>query len=483
MSTKIIVSYDGTANEDDAIALGRLLAQAGAQTALAYVRHTHEPDSNRETLAQAEAQELLDRGAGLLGDETAARHVVTDRSTPEGLRALAEQEGADVIVFCSDSHTAKGHVAIGNSAERLLEGGRTAIAVAPVDLAETRAGSGIGQIVAIGDADGGARETADALAGALGATVAPVANADTDLLVVDSRADAEPGKISLSSSAAHLIEIATSPVLVLPRGVRLAFGQAAAAASAPSPAPARVPARARARRAGSTVRERPAAAHPAREPVARERPGEVERAAEQVRQAPREQTRQQAPARVSLGTGAHAGARYRGGRARSADDKAHRARRLPRAAAGRGALDRGRGPRRAQGPAARARPQAAGVPPRQGPRAARDPAHRPRERARGGRPRHALELVRTGDRRGRDRPRRRPRGGPRRAARAGQALSFSIEIGVLPKAELGEYRGLEVPRREPAVAEGQIDEEVQAMRERLAKLDTVERAAAEGTSS
>ena len=63
MSTKIIVSYDGTANEDDAIALGRLLAQAGAQIALAYVRHTHEPDSNRETLAQAEAQELLDRGA------------------------------------------------------------------------------------------------------------------------------------------------------------------------------------------------------------------------------------------------------------------------------------------------------------------------------------------------------------------------------------------------------------------------------------
>ncbi len=31
----------------------------------------------------------------------------------------------------------------------------------------------------------------------------------------------------------------------------------------------------------------------------------------------------------------------------------------------------------------------------------------------------------------------------------GEALEFSIEIGVLPKAELGEYRGLEVARREP----------------------------------
>ena len=89
MSAKIIVSYDGTANEDDAITLGRLFGKAGAQVALAYVRHTHDPDSNRETLAQAEAQELLDRGVELLGNPSAARHVVTDRSTPEGLQALA----------------------------------------------------------------------------------------------------------------------------------------------------------------------------------------------------------------------------------------------------------------------------------------------------------------------------------------------------------------------------------------------------------
>src|SRR5262249_39819450 len=78
-----------------------------------------------------------------------------------GLRTLAEQVGAEVIVFCSDSHTAKGHVAIGNSAERLLEGGSTAIAIAPVDIGERV--PAIRQIVAIGDGDGGARETAEAL--------------------------------------------------------------------------------------------------------------------------------------------------------------------------------------------------------------------------------------------------------------------------------------------------------------------------------
>jgi len=229
MSIKIIVSYDGTANENDAIALGRVFADAGAELALAYVRHTHEPDRDRETLVQSQAQELLDRGATLLGDPNVARHVVTDRSTPEGLRALAEREGAEAIVFCSDSHTAKGHVSIGNSAERLLDGGHAAIAIAPVDFAESASVGGIRRVVPVGDGDGGAQATAESLAAALHAALAPVANDQADLLVFDSRPDAEPGQTSLSSSAAHLIEIATCPVLVVPRGSVLRFDRTPAA--------------------------------------------------------------------------------------------------------------------------------------------------------------------------------------------------------------------------------------------------------------
>jgi len=233
MSAKIIVSYDGTANEDDAIALGGLFARAGAEVALAYVRHTHEPDRDRETLAQHEAQALLERGVELLGVPGAGMHVVTDRSTPEGLGALAEQIGADAIVFCSDSHTAKGHVTIGNSAQRLLEGGPAAIAIAPAGLAETDgAKARVKRIVAVGEAggDGSAQRTAQALAGALGGEVVPVADDAADLLVIDSRVDAEPGRTSLSSSAEHLIEIATCAVLVVPHGVALKFAGAPAAA-------------------------------------------------------------------------------------------------------------------------------------------------------------------------------------------------------------------------------------------------------------
>jgi len=229
MPTKIIVSYDGTANEDDAIALGRVLGRAGAEVSLAYVRHAHEEDSARETLAEAEAHELLARGAELLGDANAACHVVTDRSTPDGLASLAEEQGADVIVFCSDSHTAKGHVAVGNSAQRLIEGGRTAVAIAPVDFAERDLTAALRRIVAVGDGDGGARETAAALAAALGGEVAPVANEDADLLVIDSRSETEPGRVSISASASYLIEVARCPVLVLPRGKALSFSAGAAA--------------------------------------------------------------------------------------------------------------------------------------------------------------------------------------------------------------------------------------------------------------
>ena len=67
-ANKIIVSYDGTNNEDDAIALGRVFARAGAEVALAYVRHTQEPEPEREVLAeQGEAEALLQRGVELLG--------------------------------------------------------------------------------------------------------------------------------------------------------------------------------------------------------------------------------------------------------------------------------------------------------------------------------------------------------------------------------------------------------------------------------
>jgi trigger factor len=62
----------------------------------------------------------------------------------------------------------------------------------------------------------------------------------------------------------------------------------------------------------------------------------------------------------------------------------------------------------------------------------------------------------------------------------GEPLKFSIEIGVRPKAELGDYKELEVGRRAPDVPDEAIDAEVEQLRERSAKLETVDRTAARG---
>jgi len=62
----------------------------------------------------------------------------------------------------------------------------------------------------------------------------------------------------------------------------------------------------------------------------------------------------------------------------------------------------------------------------------------------------------------------------------GEPLSFSIEIGVRPTATLGERGKLEVPKREATVDDERIDHELEHLRERLAKLETAERPAAEG---
>ena len=62
----------------------------------------------------------------------------------------------------------------------------------------------------------------------------------------------------------------------------------------------------------------------------------------------------------------------------------------------------------------------------------------------------------------------------------GEPLAFSIEIGVRPTAKLGQYKGLEVGRREPAVDDAAVDAEVERLRDRLATLDTVERPAETG---
>ena len=62
----------------------------------------------------------------------------------------------------------------------------------------------------------------------------------------------------------------------------------------------------------------------------------------------------------------------------------------------------------------------------------------------------------------------------------GEELSFTIEVGVRPKAELGEYKGLEVGRAEIEVPADAVDAELERLREGFASLAPVERPGAPG---
>jgi trigger factor len=62
----------------------------------------------------------------------------------------------------------------------------------------------------------------------------------------------------------------------------------------------------------------------------------------------------------------------------------------------------------------------------------------------------------------------------------GAPLAFTIEVGVVPPARLGEYKGVEVGRREPKVDDEEVQAELERLRESLASLETVERAAGDG---
>jgi len=222
MAASLIISYDGTPNDDDALALGKMLAPAGFQLALAYVRHSREFDPRREEVAQHDADQRLERGAATLGGTPVARHVVIGASTGARLGELATSEGASVVVFGSDYRTAPGHVEPGTSAQYLLDGGPVAVAIAAAGL-RTQPDGAIRSIAVplAGPRNDVARETAGAIAAKLGATVRESSSEPVDLIVVGSQPDAPAGRVVIGGDVRNELNSARSSVLVLAAGVPL----------------------------------------------------------------------------------------------------------------------------------------------------------------------------------------------------------------------------------------------------------------------
>jgi nucleotide-binding universal stress UspA family protein len=221
MAPLIIVSYDGTTNDDDALMLGRMLAGAGGTLALAYVRHSREYDPRREEIGAHDARRRLAQGAAWLAEPDVRTHVVVNPSTGAGLAELAAGEGASVVVFGSDYRTPPGHVEPQGSAQGLLEGGTVAVAVAAAGL-RTGTRYALSSVSIAGETDGAAAQSAAAICAATGAELC-AGGRDADLIVVDSRPGAARGRVALDGATRGRLDSARGSVLVVPRDAPLSF--------------------------------------------------------------------------------------------------------------------------------------------------------------------------------------------------------------------------------------------------------------------
>lgn len=133
MSQTIVVGVDGTERGRDALALGRLLADAaGAELVAVAVHQIANPEAalvGWANAARAHSERTL-RAA--IGEGQGVRERIVASSSPaRGLHYLAEREHADLIVVGSSHQAGLGRVLVGSVGERVLHGAACGVAVAP----------------------------------------------------------------------------------------------------------------------------------------------------------------------------------------------------------------------------------------------------------------------------------------------------------------------------------------------------------------
>jgi len=139
MYRRIIVGYDGRDTGRDAATLGLKLAEiSGADLLVATVVPSRRHGVG-EPLAEPDgvAVDAQDQVVGAIGELSSAtveiRALATSAASPAaGLDRLVDEEGADLLVLGSASHGRLGRLLIGSTAERLLQGGSCAVALAPL---------------------------------------------------------------------------------------------------------------------------------------------------------------------------------------------------------------------------------------------------------------------------------------------------------------------------------------------------------------
>jgi nucleotide-binding universal stress UspA family protein len=132
MYRRIIIGHDLHDGGSDALALGRLIAEAsGAKLVVAGV-------FPMGILPHGFAQQWREQEEGIaaeiqaIADEAGAEPEAFPSSSPgRGLHDLAEESGADLVVIGSSRHSKVGEIVAGNVGLGLLHGAPCAVAIAP----------------------------------------------------------------------------------------------------------------------------------------------------------------------------------------------------------------------------------------------------------------------------------------------------------------------------------------------------------------
>ena len=136
MRPKLVIAYDATPAAADGLALGALLAELrGADIIVARVLSDSSSSEATERAAQAwfrtTVHETREAAAELLGDRPFELWPIFDMPVATGINALAEERGAELIVFGSPHHGPIGRVLLGNAAADACNGAPCAVAIAP----------------------------------------------------------------------------------------------------------------------------------------------------------------------------------------------------------------------------------------------------------------------------------------------------------------------------------------------------------------
>jgi nucleotide-binding universal stress UspA family protein len=167
MQRRIVIGLDPRRGGDDALALGRLLAEVLAATPVvatvsAWPAHLLGPDDLAKAIELDTREHFARAGAALAGLDPEFRAL--PRTSPaEALNELAESERALAIALASAHPGPLGRTGIGSVGESLLQGAPCAIAVAPAGYGE-RPSHELGRVAAAYD---GSPESATALTSAV----------------------------------------------------------------------------------------------------------------------------------------------------------------------------------------------------------------------------------------------------------------------------------------------------------------------------